>query len=89
MQIVTWNHKTKSREGTTLGNPIAMVAYALGVTPLIHFLNEFIITNKHRSKKVAFVDDFTVAGKAKEIKAYWENNKGLCLATLPNHPNQI
>ena len=49
-----------------------MGANSLGVTPLIHFLNEFIFINEHRSKEVAFADDFTVAGKASEIKAYWD-----------------
>ena len=49
-----------------------MGAYALGVTLLIHFLSEFSFINEHRSKEVAFTDDFTVAGKASEIKAYWD-----------------
>ena len=36
-------------------------------------------------------DSAVVSGKASEIKAYWDNynNKGLCLATSPNHPNYI
>ena len=70
--FVARNHEIKSREGTTQGDPTAMGAYALGVTPLIHSLNEFIFINEHRSKEVAFADDFTVAGKASEIKAYWD-----------------
>ena len=49
-----------------------MGAYALVVTPFIHFLSEFIAINEHGSKEVAFADDFTVAGKASEIKAYWD-----------------
>ena len=48
-----------------------MGAYALGVTPLIHFLGRFIFINEHRSKEVTFADDFTIAGKASKIKAYW------------------
>ena len=52
--------------------PTAVGAYALRVTPLIHFLTEFIFITEHRSKEVAFVDDFTVAGKASKIKAYWD-----------------
>ena len=47
-----------------------MGADALGVTPLIHFLSKFIFINKHRSKEVAFADDFKVVGKASKIKAY-------------------
>ena len=49
-----------------------MGAYALGITPLIHFLSEFIFINEHRSKEVVFADDFTVAGKSSKIKAYWD-----------------
>ena len=66
------NHQIKSRQGTTQEDLTAMGAYALGVTPLIYFLNEFIFVNEHRSKEVAFSDDFTVAGKVNEIKAYWD-----------------
>ena len=68
--FVAGNHEIKSREGKTQGDPAAVGAYALGVTPLIHFLSNFIFINDHRSKEVA--DDFTVAGKASEIKAYWD-----------------
>ena len=49
-----------------------MGTYALGVTPLLHFLHEFILINEHRSKEVTFADDLTVAGKIVEIKQYWE-----------------
>ena len=47
-----------------------MGAYALGITPLIQFLSEFIFISEHRSNEVAFAYDLTVAGKASEIKAY-------------------
>ena len=49
-----------------------MGAYALGVTPLIHFPSEFIFINKHTRKEVAFADNFTAIKKASEIKAYWD-----------------
>ena len=49
-----------------------MGAYALPVTPLIHFLREYIFIKGCSSKEVAFADDFTVAGKASEIKTYWD-----------------
>ena len=52
-------------------DPTAMGAYALPVTPLIHFLREYIFIKGYSSKEVAFADDFTVAGKASEIKTYW------------------
>ena len=41
---------------------------ALGVTPVLHFLHEFILINEQRSKEVAFADDQTVAGNIKEIE---------------------
>ena len=61
-----------SKEGTTQGDPTSMKTYALGVTPLLNFLHEFILINEHKSKEVAFADDLTVAGKIEEIKQYWE-----------------
>ena len=61
--FVVGKHKIKSREGTIQGDPTSVGAYALDVTHLNHFLSKFIFINEHRSKEVAFVDDFTVAGK--------------------------
>ena len=61
-----------SKEGTTQGDPTSMGAYALGVTPLLPFLRDFIINNENSCKEVAFAEDFTVVGKVNEIKEYWE-----------------
>ena len=61
-----------SKEETTQGDPTSMGTYALGMTPLLHFLHELILINEHRTKEVAFADDLTVAEKIKEIKQYWE-----------------
>ena len=63
--FVVGNHEIKSREGTTQGGPTTM-----GVTSLIHFLSGFNFINEHRMTEVTFADDFTVAGKTSEIKAY-------------------
>ena len=48
-----------SKEGTTQGDPTSMGAYALGVTPLLFFLRNFIINNENSCKEVAFAGDFT------------------------------
>ena len=70
--FILGNEEIKSTEGTTQGDPTAMGAYALGVTPLIHFLHEYVSMNNHRCKEVAFPDDFTIAGKIEGIRSYWE-----------------
>ena len=70
--FIVGNHEIKSSEGTTQGDLTAMGIYALGVTHLIHFLSKFIFINEHKSKEVAFIDDFTVVGRTSEIKAYWD-----------------
>ena len=46
-----------SKEGTTQGHPTSMGTYALGVTPLLRFLHEFMLSNEHRSREVAFADE--------------------------------
>ena len=49
-----------------------MVAYALGVTPQIHFLHKYVSLNNHICKEVVFVVDFTIAEKIEGIRSYWE-----------------
>ena len=44
------NHEIKSREGATQGDPTATGAYVLGVSPLIHFLSEFVFINEHKQR---------------------------------------
>ena len=57
--FVAGNHEIKLRKGTIQGDPTTMGAYALCVTPIIHFIGKFLFINEHRSKEVAFTDDFT------------------------------
>ena len=58
-----------SKEGTTQGDPTAMASYAIGLTPLLKFLFDYIKEQQHNTKEAAYADDFTVAGK---IKEYWD-----------------
>ena len=58
----------RSREGTTQGDPTAMAAYALGVTPLLDYLQSV----KRSVKHVAFADDVTGVGNLEEIKIWWD-----------------
>ena len=55
-----------------IADPTAMRAYAVGVTPLLHFLQESIMVTVQISKEVAVADDFTVTGEVEEIKSYWD-----------------
>ena len=57
------NKEIKSKEGTTQGDPMTMAAFAFGVTPLIHFLHNYVSINNHICKEVAFADNVTIAGK--------------------------
>ena len=84
--LVVGNHEIKSMESTTKGDQIAIGAYVLGDTPLIHFLREFIFISKHGSKDVLFAEEFTVAGKASEIKAHWDilQQQGHLIGHFPN-----
>ena len=70
--FILGNKEIKSKEGTTQGDPTVMAVYVLGMTPLIHFLHEYVSINNNRCKEVAFVDDFTITGKIKGIRLYWE-----------------
>ena len=80
--------KRYCQKRTTQGDPTSMGIYALWVTPLLYFFYEFMLTNKYRSKDVAFADDLRVSENIKEIKQYWE----LLFQVGPkygNYPNLI
>ena len=44
-----------------------MVAYALRVIHLVHFLHKYVSVNNHRCKEVALAGDFIIAGKIEGI----------------------
>ena len=55
-----------SQEGTTEGDPLAMVMYAIAVNPLIHRL-------KHDTRKqIWFADDATAGGKLNNLQEWWD-----------------
>ena len=64
--FVVGNHEIKSREGTKQGDPTAMGAYALGVTPLIHFLSEFIFFQRTQKRRSSICRRFYSCRKSKQ-----------------------
>lgn len=54
-----------SREGTTQGDPLAMVLYAIGIMPLIDLL-------RGKAKQVWFADDAQAADKLLALRAWWD-----------------
>ena len=57
----------KSKEGTTQGDPVAMAAYALGLS----VLQQEISFENTRVKQVAYADDLSGAGKINDLKNWW------------------
>jgi len=64
-----------SKEGTTQGDPTAMAAYALALTPLMKHLLNFI--EEKNLNTTAFADDLTAAGSLEDIKTYWNELLGV------------
>ena len=53
---ITGGAEIASAEGTTQGDPLAMAAYGVGITPLFQ-----LCTSDARTKSVAFADDLSGA----------------------------
>lgn len=70
--FATGNKEIKSKEGTTHEDIMDRWELVRRVTRLLYFLQEFILVNEQGSKEVAFAHDFSVKGKIKKIKTYWE-----------------
>ena len=58
-------------EGTTQEDPVVMAIYAIGITPLIMMIIELVTTRCDDLKMVAFVDDFSAAGKLSSFLQWW------------------
>lgn len=56
-----------SQEGTTQGDPLAMVMYAIAVIPLLHRLSE------HQAKQVWYADDATAGGQLSPLRDWWDD----------------
>ena len=58
-----------SEEGTTQGDPLGMAIYAIGLTPLLDFIQSLIL----EITMAAFADDITSAGECKMLRIWWDN----------------
>ena len=61
----------RSNEGTTQGDPVAMIIYAIGITPLIMMIIEVVTIRCGDIKMVALADDFSAAGKLTSLLQWW------------------
>ena len=61
-----------SREGTTQGDPVSMVIYGIGVTPLINMFID-ILSNEYSANVnvMAYADDFSAAENLKDLRKWW------------------
>ena len=66
--FITGGGLIKSSEGTTQGDPLAMAAYGVGITPLFQMIRRGV-----EIKQVAFADDLAGAQNLLILKKWWEN----------------
>jgi len=64
----------KSSEGTTQGDPVAMVVYATAIIPLLLMVMAILKSKRPEktAKASAFADDFSAAGTIKSLLEWWE-----------------
>ena len=58
-------------EGTTQGDPAAMVIYDIAIIPLILMLVEIRMRDNNHTKTAAYADDLTVARPIDQIRIWW------------------
>ena len=63
--FVSGGEELVSSEGTTQGDPLAMVLYAIGIMPLVDLL-------RGQAKQVWFADDAQAADKLMALRAWWD-----------------
>ena len=66
--FISGGGQIKSSEGTTQGDPLAMAAYGIGITPLFQMIRRGVDI-----KQVAFADDLAGAQNLVNLKKWWEN----------------
>ena len=66
------NTEILSMEGTTQGDNLAMIFYALGITPIVRALNEVVYSNNHDVMQCWLADDATAVGKIVAIRKWWD-----------------
>ena len=64
-------------EGTTQGDPAAMVIYAIAIIPIILILVEIRMQDNNYTKTAAYADDLTVAGRIDQMRIWWNTLCGL------------
>ena len=68
--FIVGGEEITSSEGTTQGDPIAMQAYGIGLTPLLNLLSRG--EAEEAWKQVAFADDITGIGKLLFLRIWWD-----------------
>ena len=81
--FILGGEEIKSKEGTMQGNPIAMSAYGIGLTPLLDVLSRGEADEAW--KQVAFADDISGVGKLLFLRVWWDlvNKYGPLLGYYP------
>ena len=77
--FIIGGNEIRSCEGTTQGDPIAMVVYAIRIIPMIPMMVDITSKIDDSTKTVAYADDVTAAGKIIQLKNWW---KTLCMLGL-------
>ena len=81
--FIVGGEEISSSEGTTQGEPIAMAAYGIGLTPLLDVLSRGEVDEAW--KQVAFADDISGVGKLLFLRIWWDlvNKYGPLLGYFP------